>query len=109
MRFQFLLGSPISTFSGPRKCGSMFVGRYSSVGDLAAKPSAESIFLPHRKIISLQGADTLKFLQGLITNDVNTLSSSNPLIYTGFLQHKGRLLCDALMYASKNLQEFEEN
>jgi folate-binding protein YgfZ len=49
-----------------------------------------------RRLIRIFGQDSSKFLQGLITNDIH--KSENQAIYSGFLNHKGRLLFDGFIY-----------
>lgn len=50
------------------------------------------------------GADSKKFLQGLITNDIQKLKAPNDCIAAAFLTPKGRVLITALLYQSP-LQE----
>merc|ERR1711973_695578 len=46
--------------------------------------------LSHRSLIEVNGKDGGQLLQGLITNDMNTLNlSSNPLLYSMLLNEKG--------------------
>ena len=49
--------------------------------------------LENRAIIELEGVDRKKFLQGLITNDVNCASETN-LIYAVMLNAQGRFIYD---------------
>ncbi|QIV95929.1 hypothetical protein EDC55_10234 [Allofrancisella inopinata] len=44
------------------------------------------------KILEVQGVDTKKFLQGLVTADLNLLSSNNNLLLTAFANLKGRVI-----------------
>lgn len=53
--------------------------------------------LEHRALIRVHGNDTNKFLQGLITNDVEFLKSTNS-IYAMLLNARGRILYDMLIY-----------
>lgn len=55
------------------------------------------IHLKHRTILSVSGNDRRSFLQGLITNDVNRLSSDTPL-YACMLNPQGKILFDFLLY-----------
>lgn len=52
--------------------------------------------LPHRRLISLSGPDTAKFLQGLITNNVDP-SNQSPF-YSAFLDARGRVLWDVFVW-----------
>ena len=47
-----------------------------------------------RRIVGLEGADGLKFLQGLVTNDVLRLEAGPGLIWTGLLTPQGKYLAD---------------
>ena len=73
--------------------------------------------LASRRILRVQGADSESFLQGLITNDVSVLRGNSrilegetaqsrasddnngrpKLLYTYFLNHKGRAICDSFI------------
>lgn len=52
--------------------------------------------LPHRRLISLSGPDTAKFLQGLITNNVDSTRLSP--FYSAFLDARGRVLWDVFVW-----------
>ena len=56
-----------------------------------------SITLLNSSIIKISGSDTKKFLQGLITNDINKASNQN-LIYSAMLSPKGRFLYDFIIF-----------
>jgi folate-binding Fe-S cluster repair protein YgfZ len=51
--------------------------------------------LPQRGILHVTGSDSTKFLQGLVTHK---LDSEQTCIHAAFLNPKGRLLFDTLMY-----------
>jgi len=53
--------------------------------------------LQDRSIIEISGADRKKFLQGLVTNDVNK-ASANSLIYSVMLNAQGRFLYDFFIF-----------
>lgn len=55
------------------------------------------IFLPHRTILRVSGADRKSFLQGLITNDIQKLSGKTPL-YAALLNPQGKVLFDFLLF-----------
>ena len=55
------------------------------------------IHLTNRAIIEIGGADRKKFLQGLITNNVEKASVSN-LIYAAMLSATGRFLYDFFIF-----------
>lgn len=54
--------------------------------------------LPDRSLIQLSGPDAAKFLQGLITNDIDGAQPGNA-IFAGLLTPQGKILCDFLIYA----------
>jgi folate-binding protein YgfZ len=53
--------------------------------------------LPDRAIIELHGPDTTKFLQGLLTNDIDR-ARPGEAIFAGLLTTKGKIICDFLVY-----------
>lgn len=54
--------------------------------------------LSNRTLIRISGPDVSNFLQGLITNDIEHLSSGPGSMYTMFLNSAGRVLYDAIIY-----------
>ncbi|KAF2278249.1 Aminomethyltransferase folate-binding domain-containing protein, partial [Westerdykella ornata] len=52
--------------------------------------------LDNRRLVSVAGPDAAKFLQGLITNNVNPASSTP--FYSAFLDARGRMLWDVFIY-----------
>ncbi|CAB5200995.1 uncharacterized protein OCT59_022770 [Rhizophagus irregularis] len=60
------------------------------------------IKVPYRGLIELHGYDTIKFLQGLITNNMPSISSGGDGFYTASLNPVGRVLFDAFIHP-KNL------
>ncbi|MBR2537186.1 MAG: folate-binding protein YgfZ [Hyphomicrobium sp.] len=50
--------------------------------------------LPNRSVISVTGADAAKFLQGLITNDVETLTKDGSALHAALLSPQGKILFD---------------
>src|SRR6266702_7216454 len=59
--------------------------------------SLKAVVLPDRKIVTVCGTDRVKFLQGLMTNDMRRLAPDRAL-YAGFLTGQGKLLCDAFVF-----------
>ena len=47
-----------------------------------------------RRIVGLEGADVLPFLQGLVTNDVLSLARGRGLVWAGLLTPQGKYLAD---------------
>jgi len=58
--------------------------------------SIKAVVLPDRTLVAISGTDRVKFLQGLMTNDIRRLTPDRAL-YTGFLTGQGKLLCDAFV------------
>lgn len=58
--------------------------------------------LTHRRLIALSGPDTAKFLQGLITNNVDP--SKEIPFYAAFLDARGRMLWDVFIWTYPGLQ-----
>ncbi|KAG2236202.1 hypothetical protein INT48_003821 [Thamnidium elegans] len=54
--------------------------------------------IPNRSLIELDGPDTPKFLQGLITNDMAKISTGGDGLYASFLTPPGRILHDTFIY-----------
>ena len=52
--------------------------------------------LPDRSVVAIGGPDRIKFLQGLMTNDIRRLTPDRAL-YSGFLTGQGKLLHDAFL------------
>ena len=63
----------------------------------ALRNSAGIIDISNRGKLSLSGKEHLKFLQGIVTNDVNKLEVGGGL-YATFLTPKGRLIADMRIY-----------
>ncbi|XP_020278534.1 putative transferase CAF17 homolog, mitochondrial [Pseudomyrmex gracilis] len=57
--------------------------------------------LDNRSMLRVNGYETSTFLQGLITNDMKHLEEGAPNIYTLFLNIKGRVMYDAIVYKSQ--------
>lgn len=54
--------------------------------------------LPDRAVLCIAGADARPFLQGLLTNDVDTLAPDRAL-YAGLLSPQGKALFDMILHA----------
>ncbi|CAO3660425.1 unnamed protein product [Umbelopsis ramanniana] len=54
--------------------------------------------VPNRSLIEIEGADTSKFLQGLITNHMPLIATGGNGFYSAFLSPQGRLLYDTFIY-----------
>lgn len=78
---------------------------FSTYIDSAPPLVANSGIAPllHRRLVSLTGADAPKFLQGLITHNVDP-NNSEPF-YSAFLDARGRVLWDVFVYPRQDLDE----
>lgn len=56
----------------------------------------KAVVLHDRNVVAIRGADRIKFLQGLVTNDIRRLAPDRAC-YAGFLTGQGKLLCDLLL------------
>jgi folate-binding protein YgfZ len=54
------------------------------------------------KFIEIKGKDSINFLQGLITNDINKCNNEHVLIYSCFLSPQGKFLADFFISKYKN-------
>lgn len=54
--------------------------------------------LNDRSVLRVSGNEASAFLQGLITNDMKHLDDGAPNMYTLFLNIRGRVMCDAIVY-----------
>jgi len=70
----------------------------------------ENLQLENRAILEISGHDRKKFLQGLITNDVNKATEKN-LIYTAMLNAQGRFLYEFFIFelAEKLILDCDSN
>ncbi|KAK0538858.1 ccr4 associated factor [Tilletia horrida] len=100
---------------GATAAATSSVSRFFSTSQPSASPSPAYVSapVPSRSIIEISGRDTLKLLQGLVTNNVAHLGSPpqqggeqgalapvhHSALYAGFLHPNGRLLADTLLYA----------
>ncbi|KAL2717081.1 hypothetical protein V1478_012781 [Vespula squamosa] len=70
---------------------------------LNARQSEQKILecLNERSVLRVSGHESAAFLQGLITNDIGHLKEDSASIYSLFLNIKGRVLYDTILYKSK--------
>lgn len=99
---QFILLTPKPEHTArtflPRSRSSRF---YSIVNDAPQSTDSGIAPLPHRRLISLSGPDTVKFLQGLITNDVH--AGRDEPFFAAFLDSRGRVLWDVFVWVYPEL------
>ncbi|KAL1513610.1 hypothetical protein ABEB36_003001 [Hypothenemus hampei] len=62
--------------------------------------------LKERSLVQVKGPDASPFLQGLITNDINHLKDGSSSMFTMFLNTKGRILFDAIIYQIEDNDAF---
>ena len=65
----------------------------------------ELIKLSNRSILSIEGKDSEKFLQGIVTCNIDNIN--NKLAYGSILTPQGKLLYDQLRAAAPNHEELE--
>ncbi|KAI8932069.1 hypothetical protein NX059_010957 [Plenodomus lindquistii] len=80
---------------------------YSTTHPRIAPRTSGTTPLAHRSLISLSGPDAVKFLQGLITNNVDA-SRQSPF-YAAFLDARGRVLWDVFVWVWPKLVAEQEN
>lgn len=64
--------------------------------------------LKKKSLISVVGEEAQSYLQGLITNDINHLSNNLSSLYAMFLNSKGRVLYDSIIYRIDSKKYFVE-
>ncbi|KAK4884074.1 hypothetical protein RN001_000345 [Aquatica leii] len=62
--------------------------------------------LKQRGLIKVAGSEVADFLQGLITNDIHHLDHGMGSMYTMFLNTKGRIMFDAILYRTSQDKTF---
>lgn len=62
--------------------------------------------LSDRGVLRVSGPETSAFLQGLITNDMRHLDDGGSSLYTMFLNTKGRVMYDAILYRTNEIDVF---
>ncbi|KAI9010143.1 hypothetical protein DFJ74DRAFT_340323 [Hyaloraphidium curvatum] len=84
----------------PRQIGARALSTRTPASDLWDSWAAGSgaISLPNRAFVRVWGADTIKFLQGLITNQAQLLETEGAGQFAAFLTPQGRVLYDAFLY-----------
>lgn len=95
---QSLQGADFEEFSGwmmPKSYGSV-LDEYHAVGN-----NVGIVDLSHHGKIKLSGKEHIKFLQGIISNDVNKLEEGNGE-YATFLTPKGRMITDMRLYRKRD-------
>ncbi|BGP16547.1 hypothetical protein JCM10213_000541 [Rhodosporidiobolus nylandii] len=89
-----------------RPCTCSLARRAFSLSSRPQAPPYLYTALPERALLSVQGADAQKFLQGLISNDVRRLAQSGDeedkqrVLYANILKADGRYMHDVMLYPS---------
>lgn len=81
-----------------------FTKRNYSVDDKNGELKVER--LKTRSVLSVEGFDSLSFLQDLITNDIRLLEDSSKCIFSAFLNAKGKVIHDTIIYKPENQDLF---
>lgn len=74
---------------------------YSTTNNVTQSTDSGVAPLLHRRLISLSGPDTVKFLQGLITNNVH--ADRKQPFFAAFLDSRGRVLWDVFVWVYPEL------
>ncbi|SNX85719.1 related to IBA57 - mitochondrial iron-sulfur cluster assembly factor [Melanopsichium pennsylvanicum] len=69
--------------------------------------------VPNRGVLQVSGRDTVKLLQGLVSNNVQPLaplepsssSSSSTMVYAGFMNPQGRMLADVFIHKQQPMDD----
>ncbi|KAJ9474224.1 putative transferase CAF17, mitochondrial [Pseudozyma hubeiensis] len=94
-----------------RRCNFSSTSVSLSASSTDATSSAWKIAkVPHRGVLEVSGRDTVKLIQGLVSNDVKALESSKTnsaptLIYAGFMNPQGRMLADVFIHRQSTLED----
>jgi transferase CAF17, mitochondrial len=72
--------------------------RTSKFSSVAAKEQINIVNITSRALIQINGAESVDFLQGLVTNDVNHLAKRSSSMFSMFLNHQGRVLYDSIIH-----------
>ena len=69
--------------------------------------SIDNIIIPlqQRSFYRVEGRDTFKFLQGIITNDINLFDDGRRCIASAVLNPKGRVVSDIFIYNTTKLDD----
>lgn len=79
-------------------------------GKMSVTENIQIFCLSKRNLISVSGDDSVNFLQGLITNDMNLFQTeNNKALYSMILNVQGRVLYDIILYAVPTQSEGEDH
>lgn len=84
--------------STPSSFRAITSGRFYSSKTSIIDKNAVFIPLPKRNYFRIEGRDTFKFLQGIITNDIHQLQEQNDCLACAILNPKGRVVSDIFVY-----------
>ncbi|SPO28445.1 related to IBA57 - mitochondrial iron-sulfur cluster assembly factor [Ustilago trichophora] len=103
---------PIPFFAAavPRRCNFCTTSIVQYTDTPAVNSDAWKVAkVPHRGVVEVSGRDTVKLLQGLVSNDVRALTKSRPespaMVYAGFMNPQGRMLADAFIHRQADLAD----
>lgn len=97
--------APIKTKS--YTCARCLRRSYSSHAAPPSPPASGAAKLTTRRLISLHGTETPKFLQGIVTNNVRPQSHTG--FFAAFLTAQGRVLNDVFVYPTLGSQWHTDN
>ncbi|KAK0087121.1 hypothetical protein PV325_001730 [Microctonus aethiopoides] len=87
---------PFYLFTSIEKCWNI---QKQSLRDNCTTSKLKALeYLHNRSLLHVKGKESLDFLQGLITNDMRHFEDGIANIYTLFLNIKGRVLYDSIIY-----------
>ncbi|CBQ68631.1 conserved hypothetical protein [Sporisorium reilianum SRZ2] len=103
---QFIRPTALRTTLAARRCNFSSTAPARSTVDARWKAAV----VPHRGVVEVSGRDTVKLLQGLVSNDVKALESSKApnsptLVYAGFMNPQGRMLADVFIHRQSPLED----
>jgi len=88
-------------FSGLNRICTTFVRKFSHLNSLKNLEH-----LDNRALLRVSGENALGYLQGLITNDMKHLLDGSYSMYAMFLNMKGRILYDTIIYKTPDKNTF---
>lgn len=109
------LATPSIPFEIARRCNfcTSALARSSDAAANATSDQWNVAKVPHRGVVQVSGRDTVKLLQGLVSNDVRALESksaptesqSPAMVYAGCMNPQGRMLADVFIHRQPSLAD----
>jgi hypothetical protein len=81
--------------------------RFSAGTNASDNSTNKNVFIPlhQRSYFRIEGRDTFKFLQGIITNDIHQLKEPSDCLACAILNPKGRVVADIFVYNASAAQD----